>query len=63
MREKTPQRSRVALELLKSLQDLSAYSVVPKADMSRAQALCSERPDFSPERVVAFRLPLDVRLP
>lgn len=38
--KKSPKSRRVALELLESLQDLSAYGVVPRADMARARALC-----------------------
>jgi len=55
MSNKTPKPSRVALELLETLQDFSAYGVVSKSDMARAHALCSEPPEFTPERVTAIR--------
>jgi putative transcriptional regulator len=55
MTRKTTQSSRVLRELLESAEDLSAYGLVSKTDMTRMKALCEEPPEYSPEHVVSIR--------
>jgi len=55
MTKQTVQSSRVLRELLESAEDLSAYGLVSKTDMTRMKVLCAEPPEYPPERVVSIR--------
>ncbi len=55
MRKNVVKSSRLLTELMESAQELSAYGLVSKTDMAHMRLLCTDTPDYPPERVVAVR--------